>query len=38
MLMFVSDGKQVSSGWIDHAREFAERMNAKISARKSEYL
>lgn len=29
MLMFVSDGKQVSSGWIDHEREFAERMNAK---------
>ena len=29
MLMFVSDGKQVSSGWIDHAREFGERMNAK---------
>ncbi len=29
MLMFVSDGKQVSSGWIDHEREFAERVNAK---------
>ncbi|MBQ9686855.1 MAG: alpha/beta hydrolase [Oscillospiraceae bacterium] len=29
ILMFVSDGKQVSSGWIDHEREFAERMNAR---------
>ena len=29
ILMFVSDGKQVSSGWIEHEREFAERMNAK---------
>ena len=29
ILMFVSDGKQVSSGWIDHEREFAERMSAK---------
>lgn len=28
-LMFVSDGKQVSAGWIGHAREFAARMNAK---------
>lgn len=30
ILMFVSDGKQVSSGWIDHEREFAKQMNAKI--------
>ncbi len=29
MLMFVSDGRQVSSGWIEHVRQFAERMNAK---------
>ena len=29
ILMFVSDGKQVSSGWIDHERQFAARMNAK---------
>lgn len=29
MLMFVSDGKQVSSGWINHEREFAARMKAK---------
>ena len=29
ILMFISDGKQVSDGWIDHEREFAERMNAK---------
>jgi pimeloyl-ACP methyl ester carboxylesterase len=29
ILMFISDGKQVSSGWIDHERQFAERMNAK---------
>ena len=29
ILMFVSDGKQVSSGWILHEREFAGRMNAK---------
>ena len=28
--MFVSDGKQVSSGWIEHERKFAERVNAKI--------
>ena len=30
ILMFVSDGKQVSPGWIDHEREFAERVNAKM--------
>ena len=29
MLMFVSDGKQVSSGWIEHEREFAGRMDAE---------
>lgn len=29
ILMFISDGKQVSDGWIDHEREFAARMNAK---------
>ena len=29
ILMFISDGKQVSSGWIEHERAFAERMNAK---------
>ena len=29
ILMFVSDGRQVSSGWIDHEREFAGWMNAK---------
>lgn len=29
LLMFVSDGKQVSSGWIDYERQFAEEMNAK---------
>lgn len=29
VLMFISDGKQVSDGWIDHEREFAARMNAK---------
>ena len=29
ILMFVSDGKQVSNGWIDHEREFAARTNAK---------
>lgn len=30
VLMFVSDGKQVSSGWIEHERRFAEKMNAQI--------
>lgn len=30
IMMFVSDGKQVSPGWIDHEREFAERVNAKM--------
>ena len=30
LLMFVSDGRQVSSGWIDHEREFAGRMKAEI--------
>ncbi len=29
MLMFVSDGKQVSPGWIDHEKEFAKEMNAE---------
>lgn len=29
VLMFISDGKQVSSGWIDHAVDFAGRVNAK---------
>ena len=29
ILMFVSDGKQVSSGWINYEREFADRMHAK---------
>ncbi|MBQ6440267.1 MAG: alpha/beta hydrolase [Mogibacterium sp.] len=29
ILMFISDGKQVSSGWINHEREFAALMNAK---------
>jgi hypothetical protein len=30
ILMFVSDGKQVSSGWIEHEREFAEQTDARI--------
>ena len=30
ILMFVSDGKQVSAGWIEHEREFAEQTNARI--------
>ena len=30
ILMFVSDGKQVSSGWINHEHDFAKKMNAKI--------
>ena len=29
ILMFVSDGKQVSSGWIEHERAFAEQTNAR---------
>ncbi len=29
ILMFVSDGKQVSSGWIENERAFAEQTNAK---------
>ena len=29
ILMFVSDGKLVSAGWINHEREFAVRMKAK---------
>ena len=29
ILMFVSDGKQISSGWINYEREFAARMHAK---------
>ena len=30
ILMFVSDGKQVSANWIQYQKEFAERNNAKI--------
>ena len=30
ILMFVSNGKQVSSGWIDYQRKFAKRLNAEI--------
>ncbi len=30
MLMFVSDGKQVSTNWIRHQNDFAKRNNAKI--------
>lgn len=30
VLMFVSNGKQVSSNWLEHEREFAEQCNAKI--------
>lgn len=30
LLMFVSNGKQVSSNWLEHEREFAEQCNAKI--------
>ena len=30
ILLFVSDGRQVPPGWIDHERDFAERMHAKI--------
>ena len=30
ILMYVSDGKQVSAGWIEHEREFAEQTNARI--------
>ncbi len=29
ILMFVSDGRQVSPGWIDRAREFSERTHAR---------
>lgn len=29
ILMFVSDGRQVSLGWIEHERAFAEQMHAK---------
>lgn len=29
VLMFISDGKQVSPGWIDHEREFAACVNAR---------
>lgn len=29
VLMFVSDGKQVSAGWIDYEREYAGQVNAK---------
>ena len=28
--MFVSDGKQVSAGWIEYEREFAKQTNARI--------
>ena len=28
--MFGSDGRQVSPGWIDHARDYAERVNARV--------
>ncbi len=30
MLMFLSDGKQVSANWIEHEREFGGRVNAEI--------
>ena len=30
ILMFVSDGKQVSAGWIEYEREFAKQTNARI--------
>ena len=30
VLMFVSNGKQVSPIWIEHERDFAEQCNAKI--------
>jgi len=30
ILMFVSDGKQVSANWIQYQKEFAESNNAKI--------
>ena len=30
VLMFVSNGKQVSPNWLEHEREFAEQCNAKI--------
>lgn len=30
ILMFVSDGKQVSSGWLEHAQAFAEQTKAKV--------
>ena len=30
ILMFVSDGKQVSANWIQYQNEFAKRNNAKI--------
>ena len=30
ILMFVSDGKQVSSGWLEHAQAFAEQAKAKV--------
>ena len=29
ILMFVSDGRQVSSGWIEYEKTFAEQTNAK---------
>ena len=29
ILMFISDGRQVSSGWIEHERAFAEQTNAR---------
>lgn len=30
ILMFVSNGKQVSPNWLEHVREFAEQYNAKL--------
>nr|MCR4741547.1 hypothetical protein [Treponema sp.] len=30
VLMFVSNGKQVSPDWLEHEREFAEQCNAKL--------
>ncbi len=30
VMMFVSDGEEVSDGWIDHVREFAGQVNAKV--------
>ena len=30
VLMFVSNGKQVSPNWLEHEQEFAEQCNAKL--------